>query len=238
MSASRRPAGFTLVELLVVITIIGILMSMLMPAVTAVRERARQTDCSNRVHQLALAMNTYLATHQVFPMNWGYTDTTAMNTVGHSWIALVLPQLDMKPLWDQIKFGQKVSYSNGSTKNNLQVALMPIPLLRCPSDIGNGTAMNQAFIPDEEVATTNYKAVCGGNWEINEFGVSRWTIGNATSVCGVRGRNAKINTKGLCHDKGDGLMPRGGNKSNASPKVYFATTDDTPNTSTMTAIRT
>lgn len=72
--------GFTLVELLVAIAIIGVLVGMLLPAVQSVRESARRTTCANNLRQISLAMLNYESAHQVYPSGSEQIDGRATST--------------------------------------------------------------------------------------------------------------------------------------------------------------
>ena len=97
----KRQYGFTLVELLVVIAIIGILISMLLPAVQAVREAARRISCTNNVRQIGLALHNFHSANSEFPE--GVRLATASSPNGnYGWATFTLPFIEQVNLFDQI----------------------------------------------------------------------------------------------------------------------------------------
>jgi prepilin-type N-terminal cleavage/methylation domain-containing protein len=126
--ARRGLRAFTLVELLVVITIIGILIALLLPAVQAAREAARRAQCTNNLKQIGLALMNYESAQTAFPPG-GLAPPAGY---GSSWLLRVFPYLEQDSVYSQIDFK---SVNGVGTNGDVAVLLskLQFPFMRCPS---------------------------------------------------------------------------------------------------------
>ncbi len=136
--SKRRSLGFTLVELLVVIAIIGVLVSLILPAVQAAREASRRMSCQNNMHQLGLALHNYHGTFRVYPpafisnVRHPQRDPDTLDGPnGFAWGALILNQLDQTPIYNRVDFHEPCWSSR-----NEGVARQAISVFVCPSASG------------------------------------------------------------------------------------------------------
>jgi prepilin-type N-terminal cleavage/methylation domain-containing protein/prepilin-type processing-associated H-X9-DG protein len=129
---NRPHPGFTLVELLVVIAIIGVLVSLLLPAVQMAREAARRMTCASNLRQAALAAHNYHDVRNQFPAGThNSADVGGVPTGGTTvWVEL-LPYFEQRNLfakWDYIDNRNNVAGGKSSTQAQV------IQILVCPSD--------------------------------------------------------------------------------------------------------
>lgn len=150
MATSKKTTrcAFTLVELLVVIAVIGILVSMLFPAVQAVRSAARRSSCLNNLRNVGLAAQNFEATNQSFPK--------ADDGKGTSLFVELTSFLDQQYLYDR----SMDDLDMGETREDRLKELSSIPFetLFCPAA---PEQVQKANVSDHGEFTTHYYAVAG-----------------------------------------------------------------------------
>lgn len=121
--------GFTLVELLVVVAIIGVLVALLLPAIQAARESSRRTQCQNNLRQLGIATLIYHDAHRSLPVGCIEKRTNA-NPAGRqlAWSAAILPHMEQQALWQRLDV-----QSAYDSLRNAEIAATPLPSYLCPS---------------------------------------------------------------------------------------------------------
>jgi prepilin-type N-terminal cleavage/methylation domain-containing protein len=136
----RAVRGFTLVELLVVITIIGILVSLLMPAVQAARESARRTVCLNNLKQMSLALQSYVSKKNQYPVG-------SAGGGKHGLFSYILPYMEQQAVYDCFKSMDDVAI-NEKLPDGTLVRFLPMPFYVCPDYARNAPVKNGPTGPD------------------------------------------------------------------------------------------
>ncbi len=152
-SPNPESRAFTLVELLVVITIIGVLIALLLPAVQAAREAARQVQCKNNLKQLTLAVLAHEQQHGFFPTGgwsheWvGDPDRKPAPTRAHrqpgSWLYSCLPFLEQEAVYLLPADGDADTITPQQLRGAKIMLQTPISVFACPTRRKPATQLNR-----------------------------------------------------------------------------------------------
>lgn len=151
-----KKSGFTLVELLVVIAVIGILVALILPAVQYAREAARRTQCNNNLKNIGVGLHNFHDTNGRFPAGW--VADVPDGEPGWGWGAYLLPFIEKDSIESQIDLNAHIDEPENATAR-----VASVPVYRCPSD-PNGeqtmmlTGLHTSLFP---VGRSNYVGVFG-----------------------------------------------------------------------------
>lgn len=184
--------GFTLVELLIVIAIIGVLAGLLMPAMRTSGDAARRMSCSNQLRQLGLAMHNYHSAHGQLPMAMGGTGVGASERTGNanqiSGLVGLLPFIEQQSTWEKIASPLTIddvtypSFGPAPWVSHYDPWRYELQNLRCPS----------SPVDAVNFGMTSY-TFCVGNRSQN---VHRPAVANGMFACGLVTRFGDV-TDGL-----------------------------------------
>jgi len=175
--------GFTLVELLVVITIIAILVAILLPAINAARESANRNTCTNNLKQIALGALNHESSFKCFPPGFVVCSPTIQSggssvCQGPTWILQVIRNMEEKKLYDDVDACLETASNICKDCPPLKPRLQKTPAsLICPSAPTITDQYNLTTSDFQRVAKGNYAGNFGSDIYINSVTSSNGPLG-------------------------------------------------------------
>jgi prepilin-type N-terminal cleavage/methylation domain-containing protein len=196
----NKRTGFSIIELIVVIAVIGLLIALLLPAIQSSRSSTRRVSCLSNLRQIGLAFQNYHDLFNLLPPfsvwstastgeplggnTWpvGFIDRVAIGLAPGSepsrlhtnWAVILLPHLEQGNLYNQYSSHLPVSDSA-----NAQVRMAELPIFKCPEDTYNGSS-NQ--YQRDYLSGTSDNLYARGNYAMN-FGPARACVHGKDSGC-------------------------------------------------------
>lgn len=214
-SPRHQRAGFTAIELLLAIAIVGSLMAIVLPSIQQARESSRATQCRANLHQLGIALHNYELSYRVFPpavvwkpageplgqsiappgsfdrISYGVASSAGPDRVYANWVVSTLPFLEEEDLYNsfdlRVPLGSAVNAAARATE---------LPFMKCPTDPAN--SVDNHFQRSGLAATD--VGYARGNYAING-GTSRRCLTrlstrkvNCTDGVNVNGTDLRVDT--------------------------------------------
>jgi prepilin-type N-terminal cleavage/methylation domain-containing protein len=149
--------GVTLVELLIVISIVGILVTLLLPAVQTAREAARNMQCKDNLRQIGVALNAHYSARNSFPPGYYASPPEANHRADEAtWITFSLPYLENNNLYEQIDWTHQFGIASAPPDHwNRQITSARIREFICPSSIEDDELVIGGFYARGNYAANN-----------------------------------------------------------------------------------
>jgi len=150
-----KPRGYTLVELLVTIAIIGVLVGLLLPAVLGAREAGNRMTCCNNLKQLGLALQHFHGARNAFPpgrVDGPYPAAGVYGTTNHGWAVFIIPYIEQNALYNRYNWDQSLG-----AQANQDVVACPLKNFWCPS----APEQNRYDTTHGQFAVYGGKGACG-----------------------------------------------------------------------------